>query len=85
MATCEMSWRMIYDDLEGATLLKIHNKTENSKKSNNSMKEIVIHQLSWWESFKVIQIKVMLFLPTKKFQFRSRRCGVITSIAGKRR
>ena len=80
MATCEMSWRMIYDDLEG-----IHNKTENSKKSNNSMKEIVIHQLSCWESFKVIQIKVMLFLPTKKFQFRSRRCGVITSIAGKRR
>lgn len=71
---------MIYDDLKG-----IHNKTENSKKSNNSMKEIVIHQLSWWESFKVIQIKVMLFLPTKKFQFRSRRCGVITSIAGKRR
>ena len=53
---------MIYDDLEG-----IHNKTENSKKSNNSMKEIVIHQLSWRESFKVIQIKVMLFLPTKKF------------------
>ena len=31
------------------------------------MNEIVIHQLSWWESFKVIQIKVMLFLPTKKF------------------
>lgn len=58
---------MIYDDLEGATLLKIHNKTENSKKSNNSMKEIVIHQLSWWESFKVIQIEVMLFSPTKKF------------------
>ena len=48
MATCEMSWRMIYDDLEGATPLNTHNKTENSKKSNNSMKEIVIHQLSCW-------------------------------------
>ena len=31
MATCEMSWRMIYNDLEGATPLKTHNKMENSK------------------------------------------------------
>lgn len=54
MVICEMSWRMIYDDLEGVILLKIYNKMGNSKKSNNSMKEIVIYQFSWWESFKVI-------------------------------